>query len=540
MTAAGLVIHSSIRLYLYLLAHTLRTLTKGNPSMWASSRAIERARAGIVFASILAILIARAHAVTPSECESQLDKFSAEARPLLEPFLFPRLRALESHGIVSETFKSELGTDTECTSPRVVRVAFVSDATARAAADGVSAFQPVVAGSLLFLRSLDGDAPSVGDSALEKATALCTLAANVASVEFELVSRFELHSSFKKRDPVQKNNTQLLRAIKLSADYVPSHDPKLTLAIIDTGVRPSHPDLPDNLIWVEASLRSPDGKCSTAPCCEIVDGAHAYYRTHGTQVAGLASAVRRNGVGIAGIGNVARVLSIRVEDQNGCIDSSNVAAAIHCALDLGADVVNMSIGVPRLDDDLRVALDRVAGANVILVASSGNAGGPSDALPLWPAEYNSSQNITVEARGYDGGGAASTVRTGYTDIAAPAPEQNSVCSTTVRYGRERWHCPSTCTANYADFSRSSAAAAIVSGAATLVWSDPRFSRCSAADVVRLLLSRAHTACGDQSGMEPGVTPGVCMLDLSFLTPTSQSSQPTTMPACMADQLDAIQ
>jgi len=160
------------------------------------------------------------------------------------------------------------------------------------------------------------------------------------------------------------------------------------IAIVDSGVDLTHPDLASKLlIYPDADIYEPQGSCSggggSKNCTQ--DGPQDL-NGHGTHVAGIAGALTDNGVGVAGTAPGARLLPVRVLDQNGDGRTRDVAAGIRYAADKGADVINLSIsfrGVQgeqaRLTGQLRPiydALDYAAGKGVVSVVAAGNEGVP--------------------------------------------------------------------------------------------------------------------------------------------------------------------
>lgn len=106
-----------------------------------------------------------------------------------------------------------------------------------------------------------------------------------------------------------------------------------TIAIIDSGVDLRHPDLRRNVVSHGADFVDPNGH----------DGAQDEHG-HGTHVAGIAAATSGNRVGIAGVAPKARILPVRVLDENISADGPvPVAAGIRWAVDRGADVINLSL-----------------------------------------------------------------------------------------------------------------------------------------------------------------------------------------------------
>jgi len=96
---------------------------------------------------------------------------------------------------------------------------------------------------------------------------------------------------------------------------------------------------------------------------------------HGTLVAGVIGAVRKNGLGMDGIADAVRIMAIRAV-PGGDEHDKDVALAIRYAVDNGAQVINMSFGKPvspykqMVDEAVKYA----ASKGVLLVHGSGNDG----------------------------------------------------------------------------------------------------------------------------------------------------------------------
>lgn len=122
-----------------------------------------------------------------------------------------------------------------------------------------------------------------------------------------------------------------------------------TVAVIDSGVDASHPDLQGRVDTVGAA-GDPDG--------------------HGTHVASLACANANNGVGMAGMGFGCRVLALRTD-----LSDASIAASIVAAADRGAQAINMSFGDEGGSQSRPIAdaLDYAAARNVVLVAAAADS-----------------------------------------------------------------------------------------------------------------------------------------------------------------------
>ena len=96
---------------------------------------------------------------------------------------------------------------------------------------------------------------------------------------------------------------------------------------------------------------------------------------HGTHVAGIVAAIRNNDIGMNGVANNVRIMSVRTV-PNGDERDKDVANAIRYAVDNGAQIINMSFGKGQspykqaVDDAVRYALKN----DVLLIHAAGNDG----------------------------------------------------------------------------------------------------------------------------------------------------------------------
>ena len=142
------------------------------------------------------------------------------------------------------------------------------------------------------------------------------------------------------------------------------------VAIIDTGVKRSHPDLQGGRLLAGYDFVENDGDPQ-----DEVDG-------HGTHVLGIVGAAEGNGIGVSSVAPGARLLPVRVLDNDGAGYTSDVARGIDYAVEQGAHVINLSLGsdLPLLgllsDGEYDSAIRRALDAGRVVVASSGNNGTP--------------------------------------------------------------------------------------------------------------------------------------------------------------------
>ena len=145
------------------------------------------------------------------------------------------------------------------------------------------------------------------------------------------------------------------------------------VAVIDTGVQDDHPDLGGRLVEGFDFVGN-DPIDSGDEDSDPNDG-----NGHGTHVTGIVAANRDNDEGIAGVAPGAKVMPIRVLDDNGEGYADDTIKAINRAINEGAHVINLSLGdfIPlqsTLFDDpaYKGALERAVGAGVVVVIAAGN------------------------------------------------------------------------------------------------------------------------------------------------------------------------
>lgn len=140
----------------------------------------------------------------------------------------------------------------------------------------------------------------------------------------------------------------------------------VVVAVVDTGVDATHPDL-RGAVLAGVDLVDRDDDASDR-------------NGHGTLVAGIIAAASGNGVGVAGVAPGARILPVRVLDEDGRGSSRDVAEGIRWAIERGAAVINLALAhetdrrVPNLLDDPSVdrAIREAAEAGATVVIAAGN------------------------------------------------------------------------------------------------------------------------------------------------------------------------
>jgi thermitase len=217
-----------------------------------------------------------------------------------------------------------------------------------------------------------------------------------------------------------------------------------TIAIVDTGVDLTHPDLVGNLVPGHDFVDSDD----------VPDD----FNLHGTHVAGTAAADDDNGIGVSGVAPAAKIMPVRALNADGAGNSANIANGIAFAADHGATVINLSVGGPGGAGDaaLSAAIQHAGQLDVVVVSAAGNENNDNDVNPTTPCTLDppTHNNICVAAVTASGARSsfsnfgASTVDVGAPggdgsgtpagDILSSKPAWNTIFSENFETGTDGW------------------------------------------------------------------------------------------------------
>lgn len=141
-----------------------------------------------------------------------------------------------------------------------------------------------------------------------------------------------------------------------------------TVALLDTGVDATHPDLAENVITGRSILDGSNGLTDPSG--------------HGTRMAGIIAAVTDNNIGIAGVASTGvKVMPVTVLDATGSGQDSDIIAGIIWAVNSGADVILMPFSNPDYSQHLQDAIDYAWNKGAVLVAATGNSALNSPTFP---------------------------------------------------------------------------------------------------------------------------------------------------------------
>ncbi|MBI4097713.1 MAG: S8 family serine peptidase [Candidatus Levybacteria bacterium] len=170
------------------------------------------------------------------------------------------------------------------------------------------------------------------------------------------------------------------------------------VAIADTGINDSHPDLSGKVVKRANFTWDPDSDG---------DG-------HGTHVAGIVGATTNNSLGVASLGYDSKLFSVKVLDNNGSGYYSWIASGVIWAADNGAKVINLSLGGTSDSQTLRDAISYAWGKGVVVVAAAGNS---NRTRASYPAYYTNA--IAVAATDQNDNKASFSNYGSWVDLAAP-------------------------------------------------------------------------------------------------------------------------
>ncbi len=185
----------------------------------------------------------------------------------------------------------------------------------------------------------------------------------------------------------------------------------LVIAVVDAGFNFKHPDLKNR--WSVNPLEAGgkpgvdddgNGFVDDSIGWDFVEGDNdpSDGQGHGTEVSSVIAAGFDNGIGIAGILPEARILPVRVLNSSGQGDLADIAAGIQYAVDMGADVINFSIGGSGDSRAMKAAFQYARDKGVPVVVAAGNEAVDLDSHPQVPFSYGFDNVISVAAVNHAG------------------------------------------------------------------------------------------------------------------------------------------
>ncbi|MBI3825940.1 MAG: S8 family serine peptidase [Candidatus Rokubacteria bacterium] len=254
------------------------------------------------------------------------------------------------------------------------------------------------------------------------------------------------------------------------------------VAVVDTGIDYTHPDLAAN-VWTAPSAFTVtiNGTPITCPA-----GSHGFNaitsscdprddNNHGTHVSGTIGAAGNNGTGVAGVNWTASIMGAKFLDASGSGSIANAINAIEFVIQAKAAfaaggaanvrVLSNSWGGGGFSQAMLDEITKASANGMLFVAAAGNSSANNDVTAFYPADY-AVANVVAVAATTNTDALASFSNYGPHTVHLGAPGQDVL--STIRSG------------SYAYFSGTSMATPHVSGAAALI-----LSQCGSLDTASL-------------------------------------------------------
>jgi len=188
----------------------------------------------------------------------------------------------------------------------------------------------------------------------------------------------------------------------------------VTIAILDTGVDGTHPDLASQMV---PGWNFYNNSSNTADS-----------NGHGTAVAGAAAAATNNAVGVSSVAGGARIMPVVIADPSAWAYWSTVAQGITWAADHGARVASLSYQGASASSTIQSAASYLRSKGGVLFVAAGNTGAIDNTAPT-------SLMMVVSAIQQGDTLASFSTYGSFVDISAPG---NNIISTAM--GGGYWNC----------------------------------------------------------------------------------------------------
>lgn len=229
---------------------------------------------------------------------------------------------------------------------------------------------------------------------------------------------FKLKASTTPNDPLLTKQWGLIggRGIRATDAWNSLSDAShVVVAVLDTGVDLTHPDLINNLWRNEGEIPGNGQDDDQNGYSDDLHGINTLSYAqgpsddngHGSHVAGTIAAEGDNGVGVAGVAWHAQIMALKFLAANGAGSLAGAVEGINYAIEqktrgVNIRVINASWGGGGYSQILKDAIERAGNEGIMVVVAAGNEGNDNDQNPSYPASYNLPNIISVAATGEKG------------------------------------------------------------------------------------------------------------------------------------------
>ncbi len=192
---------------------------------------------------------------------------------------------------------------------------------------------------------------------------------------------FQLSTNKHPKDIIYLEDHQIyswgINSINAQEAWSKTKGENVKIAILDTGVDVSHPDLKNNIKGTYNAIENNN---------EVEDGCG-----HGTLIAGIIASAK-NSFGVVGVAPEAELYIVKVLDDNAEGDVVDIVNGIYWCIENNIQIINLSFGISKDIPLLKNAINDARESGIIIVASSGNTSGSA---AEYPAAYEEVISISV-------------------------------------------------------------------------------------------------------------------------------------------------
>lgn len=175
------------------------------------------------------------------------------------------------------------------------------------------------------------------------------------------------------------------------------------VAVLDTGIMYTHPDLQANL-WDGTNCKSDTGAilggCKYGYDFAYDDKDPSDIYGHGTHVAGTIGAVTNNGTGMVGVTPNVKIMGVKIFDDYGGTSTADIIRGINFAKYNGAKVINASFGGTEYIRSVRdydyLTYNAINSFSGMFVAAAMNNGSDDDIYKTFPAGFGTDMLVSGE------------------------------------------------------------------------------------------------------------------------------------------------